>query len=125
MNDPRSREGNGVRRVLVVEDDPDVREALADALADHGFEVACATDGREALRILRERAADVIVLDLMMPGMNGWQFRAEQKKDPALAHLPIVVVSASGHRDIDATAFLDKPFEVEALLALIARHAVH
>src|SRR5512132_4086682 len=88
------------RWVLVVEDDAALREALSDALRDEGFTVTAAADGREALDLLRVTASpnpSVILLDLAMPRMNGWQFRAEQQTDDRIAAIPIVVLSASSH----------------------------
>lgn len=110
-------------RVLVVDDDTDVRTALAEILELRGYLVATAANGREALAHLREAPAppDLIVLDVLMPEMDGWQFRAEQKKDAALASIPVVVVSAMRDADnFDAAAVFHKPVNVERLLAAIA-----
>lgn len=110
--------------VLVVDDDVDLRSALADVLRDDGFEVAVVGDGRAAMATLhRGFAADLILLDLFMPGMNGWEFRALQRaeRDPAIAAIPVVVVSGHGSIDgagLDAVAFLRKPLGLEALGAL-------
>ena len=107
-----------VYRVLVVEDDEATREGVAAVLHARGYMVACATDGREGLRQLHEHRPDVILLDLNMPVMDGWQFRREQKQDPTVADIPIIVVSASPEpqEDIEAAAFLAKPCEVDDLL---------
>jgi CheY-like chemotaxis protein len=118
-----SRKGNAAgARVLVVDDDADVRAALAEILEIHGYVVASAANGKEALALLREAAARpaVIVLDVLMPEMDGWQFRAEQKKDPALAAIPVVVVSAMRNADgFDAAAVFHKPVNVDRLLAAL------
>jgi signal transduction histidine kinase len=101
------------RRILVVEDDPDLRAALIDDLADSGAEVFEASDGLDALERMRESNPDVVVIDLLMPRMDGWQFRIEQRHDPALARTPIIVMSASGTsaaKAVDADAYLAKPF---------------
>ena len=83
--------------ILVVEDDPDVRRALTELLASEGYEVAATADGGEALQTLRGglRPA-VILLDLMMPNCDGWDFRREQLEDPAFATVPVVLVTAAG-----------------------------
>ncbi len=111
--------------ILVVEDDADLRDALADVLRDDGFCVEVVGDGREAMDLLHSGfAADLILLDLIMPGMSGWEFRALQRaeKDRAIASIPVVVVSGYG-RDIDcagldAVAYLRKPLGLQALAAL-------
>ncbi len=115
--------------VLLVEDDGDVREALADVLREHGYDVAWAADGAEAIRALRSGLRPAaILLDLMMPVMDGFQFRAEQRSDPALARIPVIVVSADRAIDRDAAALgaaakLAKPARVDDLLATVARVA--
>src|SRR5947207_15447872 len=84
--------------ILIVEDDFDIREALTQILEDEGFQVRCASNGREALEVATSGPAPrLILLDLMMPVMNGWQFRAEQLKDPRLAEVPVLVISADPH----------------------------
>lgn len=110
---------------MVVEDDADIRRGIADALELEGFEVLEAADGREALRRLRQNARPAaILLDLMMPGMNGWQFRDEQRRDPELADIPVIVVSARDRDDgIQADGFVRKPFNLGALLDAVARCA--
>jgi CheY-like chemotaxis protein len=112
-------------RVLIVEDDPDTREMLGRFLELEGFEVEKAANGREALDALRAGdEASVILLDLMMPVMDGWQFRAEQRSDPSLSQIPVVVVTAAGPRDrvpaIDADAWLAKPIDLDILLETLA-----
>ena len=112
-----------MKRVMVVEDDVDIRRGVVDALELEGYEVVEAGDGREALRKLRELARPAaIVLDLMMPGMNGWQFRDEQQRDPELARIPVIVVSARMPDDsMPATTYVAKPFGVDTLLDAIVR----
>src|SRR5262245_13335746 len=94
-------QGSGPRLVLIVDDDHDIREALSQVLGDEGWVVATAADGREALDYLdahRDALPEVILLDLMMPVMSGGEFRAEQLKDPSLAPIPVVVISAGDER---------------------------
>jgi len=110
--------------VMIVEDDRDTREMLARFLELEGFDVREAANGQLALEALREDSRTcVILLDLMMPVMNGWQFRSVQTNDPELSKIPVVVVTAAGARDqipaIDADAWLSKPVDFDRLLATI------
>src|SRR5262245_23155992 len=83
--------------VLVVDDDEEIRNALTEFLSDEGYGVVSASNGREALASLREGVhPSVILLDLMMPVMDGWDFRAEQLRDPGLRDIPVVVITATG-----------------------------
>src|SRR5258708_28054746 len=113
------------RTLLVVEDDADIREALDGLLSMEGFRVAGCGNGREALDWLRASPKpDVILLDLMMPVMDGWQFRVVQKHDPALATIPVVALSADATAKaaaIDADAYLKKPVDYETLVDTIDR----
>src|SRR5437588_12112485 len=85
------------KRVLVVEDDAVLNGAIKMLLEWEGYEVDCAANGSDALDRLREQGRpSVILLDLLMPVLSGWEFRDEQKRDPALADIPVVVVSAVG-----------------------------
>jgi CheY-like chemotaxis protein len=111
-------------RILVVDDDSDIREVVGEALSYAGYDVAAARDGREGLALCRSFHPDLILLDLMMPGMSGWEFRSAQRRDPALAHIPVVVVTALGHDpDIQVSAVLAKPFRLDDLLAQVRRLA--
>jgi two-component system chemotaxis response regulator CheY len=114
--------------VLVVEDDADVREAVIEALADAGFETVGVANGAEALTALRCAVSlpDVILLDLMMPRLNGFAFRFEQRSDPSLASIPVVICSADP--SVEAQAFdlgaawaIRKPFKLRALVEVIER----
>jgi CheY-like chemotaxis protein len=115
------------KHVLIVEDDEAVREALATFLEVEGYPVLVAGDGEEALRQLRARTSvGIILLDLMMPVMNGWQFREHQLKDPTIASIPVLVVTADDRAaqkaaDIGAAGFMTKPIEFDQLLRQIAR----
>jgi CheY-like chemotaxis protein len=114
-------------RILLVEDDPALRTALAEILREHGYEVACASDGRDALAQLDGAAPSVILLDLAMPVMDGWTFRAVQRSDPRFADIPTVVLSASLTADprslaaLEPDAALAKPFEIERLIETVQR----
>ena len=116
--------GGAKTTILVVEDDADALEALGDLLVSHGYAVACASNGAEALEVLgRSPLPNLIVLDLLMPTMDGWEFRRRQKKDPRIANIPVVVVSASSAaKPIDADSILRKPVDIDRLLETVARH---
>ena len=130
MSLSQSQAGGGCPRlVLVVDDDAGIRDALADLLGDEGYTVVTAANGADALQVLRAQPSPrpcVILLDLMMPVMDGQQFYAEQQRDPALASIPTVVVSADMNVKQKAAAFagkyLSKPVQVEAVLSTIERH---
>ena len=116
--------------VLVVDDDLDIRSAMIDILEEHGFEATGAINGKDALDKLRaspdEKRPCLIVLDLMMPVMDGVTFRTEQLKSPELASIPVVVVTA--YREIADVAimkindFLRKPLNIDDLIAAAKRY---
>jgi signal transduction histidine kinase len=112
-------------RVLVVEDEEVIRDSLGSLLEEEGYEVAFAENGREALRRLyTDVHPDIIVLDLRMPVMDGWEFRTIQKDDPKLGLIPVVAISADGTAQaaaISAQAYLRKPLGPKELLATIER----
>jgi CheY-like chemotaxis protein len=115
--------------VLIVEDDADLREMMAQLLTLEGFRAETAANGRDALDYLEKGAhPDVILLDLMMPVMDGWEFRRRQSQNPALARVPVVVLSAldqSRAADIDGAAFLKKPLDFDRLLSLVRHYCNH
>ena len=82
------------RHVLLLEDDPDIAEPTSSILGDAGYAVEWFRNGRDALDWLRDNPADLILLDLMMPVMDGWEFRAAQRADRAIAGIPVVVLTA-------------------------------
>ena len=116
--------GAATRGVLVVDDDPSIQGLLAEALADEGYAVRTAADGRRALDVLGGWRPDLILLDLMMPEMDGWTFRAEQRSRDDVAAIPVMVLSAT--RDLEAKTealaparVFSKPFDLNALLGAI------
>lgn len=113
------------RPVLIVEDDADLREMMAQLLALEGYVATTVANGLEALEYLeRGDKPDVILLDLMMPVMDGWEFRRQQQSDPAVANVPVIILSAIDQRraaDVDAVAFLKKPLDFDRLLELVRR----
>jgi CheY-like chemotaxis protein len=112
--------------ILVVDDDPDIRDSLREVLEDEGYEVACVGNGQEALDHLKTATPRpcVILLDLMMPVMDGWQFRREQKLHPEISDIPLVVITATGERPvlIDAAELVMKPLDLTQLFAAIERY---
>lgn len=115
-----------VPNVMVVEDDRDTREMLCRFLQLEGYGVETAANGRQALdRLTSGVEACVIVLDLMMPVMDGWQFRQEQVRHADLAKIPVIVVSAAGRERIariDANEVLSKPVDLDELLARVSAY---
>jgi CheY-like chemotaxis protein len=109
--------------VLIVEDDGDLREMMAQMLTLEGFQAVAVANGREALEYLHDsERPDVILLDLMMPVMDGWEFRRQQQADPALAPVPVIVLSALDQMratSLEAEAFLKKPLDFDRLLSLV------
>jgi signal transduction histidine kinase len=120
--DPAASGSNRRLRILVVEDDSELREVLAEVLEAHGFRAVTATNGREGLRQIRAYEPDVVVLDLCMPLMDGWQFRLEQKRDPSIASIPVIAMSASDSAaaaTIDTDLYVKKPFTPEQMVEAI------
>lgn len=106
--------------VFIVEDDTDTREMLSKFLELEGYQVEAASNGRQALeRLVAGALANVIVLDLMMPVMDGWEFRRRQVEDSRLREIPTIVVSAAGRdrmSQVSADAYLSKPVDMDELL---------
>ena len=114
------------RTVLVVDDDVDHSAAIRDILEDEGYRVRAAANGRVALEGLLEGALpDLILLDMMMPVMDGWAFAAELKSRPALATIPVVAISVGGdpvlYRAPVCAGYLSKPFGALRLVETVAR----
>lgn len=115
-----------MRKVLVVEDDDDLRQVVTQTLERKSFTVVNARDGQEALDLLeRDSAIDLILLDLMMPRMSGWEFRRRQLADPRFASVPVVVMTATASLDeaaIAADDILRKPLSFASLIATVERY---
>ena len=112
------------RRVLLVDDDDDVRRAVCEVLTDEGYEVKEAANGREAMAVLGEWEPDVILLDLLMPEMDGWTFLAEQQAHQTFARIPVVVMSGRSTlqgQELPVTDVLAKPFILTRLLDTLER----
>jgi len=115
--------------VLIVDDEVAILESLAECLGDEGYGVATAGDGQDALDKLRRGLRPrVILLDLMMPRMTGWDFRKEQLNDPDLKDIPVIVITAANVSLASVRAhfgevdLMPKPLSLEGLLALVRRH---
>ena len=113
--------------MLIIEDDLAIREMVAEILEHQGFRVASASNGAEALVMLDEgEPPGLILLDLMMPVMDGWEFRLAQRRDPRLADIPVIVLSAGAGLEsrlaaLGAEAFIPKPFDLDHLLGTVRR----
>jgi CheY-like chemotaxis protein len=122
-----STEASGGRAlsVLVVDDDPSIRKMIIAALRREGYCFLEAGNGREALDLMRSSHPDVVVLDLMMPLVSGWDVLRERLNEPELSRIPVIIVSAnrdpelSNAIDKGICAFLPKPFDIVALSALV------
>jgi CheY-like chemotaxis protein len=112
--------------VLIVEDDPEQRNMMDQLLHLEGFAPVTAINGLDALRLLKSGLhVDVILLDLMMPVMDGWAFRRAQRLDPELAHIPVIVLTAAAHirhDELAATAVFAKPLPFDAVLTTLRQH---
>ncbi|WP_224247714.1 response regulator [Hyalangium gracile] len=112
-------------RVLVVDDETAIVDALEDILSMEGYEVMSAFNGQEGLMRMSERTPDLVLLDLMMPVMSGAQLLGRIRQDPKLRDIPVVVMSAGRIAEEErrnASAVLPKPFELDALLDTLARY---
>jgi CheY-like chemotaxis protein len=109
--------------VMVVEDESAISDVIASALKDQGYRVLTARDGRDALQMLQRSLPDAIVLDLMLPNVDGWQVIRWCRAHPPTIAIPIVVVSAARDApqdaDIEPLVFVEKPFDLNVLLVLV------
>jgi CheY-like chemotaxis protein len=117
--------------VLIIEDDEGVRDSLAELLTEEGYDVKVASEGSEALALLQQEESlpSLILLDLMMPTMNGGEFRKRQLSDPRLASIPVIVVSARPDvgqmaKELAAEDYLMKPMSFEALIHVVQNRAI-
>ena len=113
-------------RVLIVEDEPDIRELVVHHLKREGYQVSAAGSGEEALRQVRTAPPDLVLLDLMMPAMDGLEVCRRLRQDPTTAALPIVMLTAKGDEvdrvlglEIGADDYIVKPFSPKELLARV------
>jgi CheY-like chemotaxis protein len=116
------------RTILLIDDDSDIRDAMCLILQHSGYRTVTASNGAEGIRALAaDGAVDLILLDMMMPVMDGWGFRRSQEEGPAFSKIPVVVLTGDGRASakaaaIGAAGYLKKPLEMEDLLAAVLRH---
>jgi DNA-binding response OmpR family regulator len=115
--------------VLIVEDDPMIRDVLAEALTDEGYRTLTALHGAEALSCLERVRPCLILLDLMMPVLDGFGFREIQRSRPQFASIPVVILSAFPANvetvaTLDAAAYLSKPIDLDRLVATVERYCL-
>ena len=110
-------------RVLAVDDEPPILSLLTTALEAEGYQVEFATNGRDALDMIKRQAPDAILLDLMMPDLDGWQLIEVLRADPVTSQIPIIILSAAydavKHPALGSLVFLAKPFDLGMLLILV------
>jgi CheY-like chemotaxis protein len=115
--------GAGIRSVLVVDDDEDIRDVLTDMLRESGYGVEVAKDGAAALATMKVHRPALVVLDLMMPNVDGWHVMSEMDRDPMLRSIPVCVLSGCGQQaPAQAACVLEKPIMTLPLLRVIERY---
>ena len=117
-------ESGGAPKVLIVDDDAAIRKMLVDVLSLEGFQTETARDGREALGLLEDGTRRILLLDLMMPVMDGWQLCRHLAERPALRQCCSIILMSAGEkleqaRDLEVEGYLAKPFDVDHLLELL------
>ncbi len=124
QSEPATPEGKAPR-ILVVDDDPNIRRLIIAALKREGYVFVQAANGQEALDAMRTERPDVVVLDLMMPLVSGWEVLEQRMKDAQLSRIPVILVSANRGPEIAQAvdrgicAFLPKPFDIDVLRSLV------
>lgn len=114
-----------MKRILIIEDDDDIREAIADLLTDSGYEAVESVNGHVALEILaRDRSFDLLLLDIMMPVVDGGEFLRRRAVDPNLSAIPAIVMSADGHarrqhKLNNSDCFVKKPIDLRTFLGTV------
>lgn len=111
------------KNILIVEDDHAIRQMMKDVLELNGYKIHTASDGSEGIQVLQKILPQpcLVLLDLMMPGTNGWQFLDVQRSDPSFASIPVVVCSAykESAKAVAPSAIVEKPIQLEALLGAV------
>jgi len=119
------KQGRAVKRVLIVDDEFDIVDVLGDLLTAEGYEIVTAANGREGLSRLRDAPIDLVLLDCMMPVVDGPEMLRLMREDERLLHVPVVMMSAAEMRHriqaLGCSAFLKKPFDLNTLLETVAR----
>jgi CheY-like chemotaxis protein len=121
-----------MRTILVIEDNPEIRENTAEILELAGFRVLSAENGNEGVRVAAEARPDLILCDIMMPGLNGYDVLRQLKSNAVTASIPFVYVTASGEKnevkmamDLGANGYVRKPFDVKELMQVIDQYLEH
>ena len=124
----RGAGGPASARILVVDDDPDVRDIMRRFLSREGFDVVTAKDGEEGLALAREIGPALVILDVLMPKRDGWSVLRELKATPALADIPIVMLTITDEKNkgyaLGASEFLNKPIDRKRLAEVLNRFTV-
>jgi two-component system chemotaxis response regulator CheY len=113
--------------VLLIDDDTDIRDAITQILEYEGYTVFAACNGKEGFEILNTKRPKLILLDLMMPVMNGWEFKTQLNTKPELAQIPVVILSADGNvservNAIGVSGYLKKPIQLDTLLDTVKKY---
>jgi DNA-binding response OmpR family regulator len=116
-----------VTRILVIEDEPNLRKLIKTNFAASGYEVVTASDGEEGLNLAKEERPDLILLDIRMPGMSGWDVLIALKTNPKVKKVPVIIMTASAPeeseqykmRSMRAAGYLVKPFGVDVMLSKV------
>jgi CheY-like chemotaxis protein/nitrogen-specific signal transduction histidine kinase len=123
---PKRARNNEHCEVLVIDDDPAVRDLVSRYLVKEGFRVQTAETGEEGLELARRTHPEAITLDLLMPGIDGWSVLTQLKADPGLANIPVVIVTILDNKDmgytLGAADYLTKPIDQQRLVSIIRRH---
>lgn len=117
-----------MKKILIVEDDISIRELLVEILEDQGYQVSSSVNGSEGIKAIESSLPDLILMDVMMPVMDGYQFRKELMLNPEWSHIPIVAMSAQEQTrkklvDHGITNFINKPFELDHLIETVKSFA--
>jgi CheY-like chemotaxis protein len=120
---------SAAKEVLLIDDDTDIREAISQILEYEGYTVLAACNGREGFEILNSKRPSLILLDLMMPIMNGWEFKTQLNLKPELSNIPVVILSADGNINdrMDTTGvsgYLKKPIQLDTLLETVKKYLI-
>ena len=114
-------------KILIVEDEQSIAEALADTLRDEGYEVAVAFNGRQGLEAAKREPPDLVISDIMMPVMDGLRLCGALREDPSFQGLPVILMSAAPPKVAAGvcgySTFLHKPFDVDRLIEVVAQYS--
>ena len=128
MSPSHGRQKEGRSRVLIVEDEPHIIESLSFVLGREGFLVSSALDGEAAVEVLRRDPPDLVILDVMLPRLNGFEVLKLAKADPALKAIPVIVLTAKGQQqdrrlaeEIGSDGFMTKPFSNREIVEQVRR----